>query len=180
MNLMSVDAQRFMDMMPYVQVVWSGPYQIIVSLIFLYVIMGPSIFAGFAIMLVMLPLSAVLASFARKLQARMMTNKDSRIKIVSEVLNGIKVILGVCIWCHCFRILNYFWKFSLGDQALCVGVVLQEADRKHSTEGAAIFEEAGNFECYDFIPVAVCSIYSMFLFVPEYVHWFRDTALRYT
>lgn len=90
-NLMSVDAQRFMDMMPYVQVVWSGPYQIIVSLIFLYLVMGPSIFAGFALMVIMIPLSGVLAGFSRKLQAKMMGNKDSRIKMVNEVLNGIKV-----------------------------------------------------------------------------------------
>ena len=88
---MSVDAQRFMDLMPYVQVVWSGPYQIIMSLIFLYYVVGPSIFAGFFLMIVMMPVSAVLASVSRKFQAKMMGNKDSRIKLVNEVLNGIKV-----------------------------------------------------------------------------------------
>ena len=91
MNLMSVDAQRFMDIMSDVQMMWSGPYQVIVSLIFLYAIMGPSIFAGFLVMVIMVPISAVLANFSKKLQAKQMKNKDSRIKMVNEVLNGIKV-----------------------------------------------------------------------------------------
>ena len=89
-NLMSVDAQRFMDIMSNLQMMWSGPYQVVVSLIFLYVIMGPSIFAGFVVMVVMVPISAVLANFSKKLQAKQMKNKDSRIKMVNEVLNGIK------------------------------------------------------------------------------------------
>ncbi len=97
-NLMSVDAQRFMDLMSNIHIVWSGPYQIIMSLIFLYVIMGPSIFAGFAVMVVMVPISGVLASFSKKLQAKQMKNKDSRIKLVNEVLNGIKVSLQGSKW----------------------------------------------------------------------------------
>ena len=97
MNLMSVDAQRFMDLMPYIQVVWSGPYQIIMSLFFLYLVMGPSIFAGFVIMVILVPVSGVLASFARKLQAKQMKNKDTRIKLVNEVLNGIKVRLATLL-----------------------------------------------------------------------------------
>ena len=64
---MSVDAQRFMDIMSDVQIMWSGPYQVIVSLIFLYAIMGPSIFAGFLVMVIMVPISAVLANFSKKL-----------------------------------------------------------------------------------------------------------------
>ena len=90
-NLMSVDAQRLMDLMSYINMIWSAPLQIILSLVFLYLTMGPSIFAGFAVMLLMIPLNAVLATWARKLQVKQMALKDSRIKLVNEVLNGIKV-----------------------------------------------------------------------------------------
>jgi len=89
---MSVDAQRFMDTMTYVNMTWSAPLQIILSLIFLYLSMGPSIFAGFAVMVVMIPLNAVLAAQVRKLQVKQMKEKDSRIKLVNEVLSGIKVM----------------------------------------------------------------------------------------
>lgn len=94
MNLMSVDAQRFMDTMTYIQMVWSAPLQIVLSLIFLYLTMGPSIFAGFALMIVMIPLNGVLSSWAKKLQVKQMREKDVRIKLVNEVLNGIKVSLS--------------------------------------------------------------------------------------
>lgn len=39
-NLMSVDAQRFMDLMPYLNVLWSAPLQIILALYFLYGTLG--------------------------------------------------------------------------------------------------------------------------------------------
>ena len=90
-NLISVDAQRLMDTMTFINMTWSAPLQIILSLVFLYLTMGPSIFAGFAVMVVMVPLNGVLATQARKLQVKQMKEKDSRIKLVNEVLNGIKV-----------------------------------------------------------------------------------------
>ncbi|XP_064405656.1 multidrug resistance-associated protein 1-like [Halichondria panicea] len=91
-NLMSVDAQRFMDLMTFIHLIWSAPLQILLSLIFLYLSMGPSIFAGVAVMILTIPVNALIASYSKKLQAKQMVFKDSRIKIVNEVLNGIKVI----------------------------------------------------------------------------------------
>ena len=69
-NLMSVDAQRLMDLMTYVNVIWSGPLQIIVSLYFLYQTMGVSILAGLGVMLLLIPINILVSRFARKLQAR--------------------------------------------------------------------------------------------------------------
>ena len=80
-----------MDLMIHLHMVWSAPFQIILSLIFLYLTMGPSIFAGFAAMLLMIPLNVCLASWSKRLQVRQMEHKDSRIKLINEVLNGIKV-----------------------------------------------------------------------------------------
>ena len=90
-NLMSVDAQRLMDLMQYFNMIWSAPLQIVLSLVFLYLTMGPSIFAGFGVMVFMIPVNAFLATWSRKLQVKQMALKDSRIKLVNEVLNGIKV-----------------------------------------------------------------------------------------
>ena len=86
-----------MDTMVYIHMTWSAPLQIILSLIFLYRAMGPPIFAGFGMMLIMIPLNGVLAAQGRKLQIKQMKKKDSRIKLVNEVLNGIKVsVRSVC------------------------------------------------------------------------------------
>ena len=100
-NLMSVDAQRLMDLMPYIHTLWSAPLQIILSLVFLYLTMGPSIFAGFAVMILMIPLNAAIAIVNRKLQAKQMVLKDSRIKLVNELLNGIKVSATTCMYQSC-------------------------------------------------------------------------------
>ncbi|XP_061182250.1 multidrug resistance-associated protein 1-like isoform X1 [Saccostrea echinata] len=91
-NLMSVDAQRFMDLMTYIHTIWSGPFQIIVALYFLYMELGPSIFAGFGVMIVLIPINALIAKKTRDLQVKQMTLKDGRIKMMNEVLNGIKVL----------------------------------------------------------------------------------------
>ena len=55
LNLMSVDAKKFQDITTYLNMVWSAPLQIIVTLIFLYELMGWSIFAGVGTMVLLLP-----------------------------------------------------------------------------------------------------------------------------
>ncbi|CAG2186409.1 ABCC3 [Mytilus edulis] len=91
-NLMAVDAQRFMDLMTYFHTIWSGPFQIALSLYFLWQLLGPSILAGFGVMVLLIPINAVIAKKSRDLQMKQMRLKDSRIKLMNEVLNGIKVL----------------------------------------------------------------------------------------
>lgn len=67
-NLMSVDAQRLMDLMTFLNALWSSPFQIIVSLYFLYNTMGVSILAGVGVMLLMVPTNILVSRIARKLQ----------------------------------------------------------------------------------------------------------------
>ena len=49
-------------------------------------------FAGVAVICISLPITGVMASFARKLQLQQMQDKDKRIKLLNEILSGIKVI----------------------------------------------------------------------------------------
>lgn len=67
-NLMSVDAQRFMDLMTYFHTIWSGPFQICVSLFFLWQILGPSVLAGIGVMVLLIPVNAWIAHKTRQLQ----------------------------------------------------------------------------------------------------------------
>ena len=69
-NLMSIDAQRFMDLMTYLHCIWSSPFQITLAIIFLYIAIGPSVFAGVAVLVLMIPFSAVIASINKKLQVK--------------------------------------------------------------------------------------------------------------
>lgn len=91
-NLMAVDAQRFVDLLPFLNLIWSAPLQIILTLYFLYQELGASVFAGLTVMVLLMPLNAVLATFQRKLQIQQMKLKDERVKVINEILAGMKVI----------------------------------------------------------------------------------------
>uniref|UniRef100_A0A8D2LRY7 Multidrug resistance-associated protein 1 n=1 Tax=Varanus komodoensis TaxID=61221 RepID=A0A8D2LRY7_VARKO len=81
-NLMSVDAQRFMDLATYINMIWSAPLQVVLALYLLWQNLGPSVLAGVAVMLLLVPVNAVAH----------MNSKDNRIKLMNEILNGIKVL----------------------------------------------------------------------------------------
>ncbi|KAG7491793.1 hypothetical protein MATL_G00007720 [Megalops atlanticus] len=101
-NLMSVDAQRFMDLTTFLNMLWSAPLQIILALYFLWQNLGPSVLAGVAVMILLIPLNAVIAMKTRTYQVEQMQYKDARIKLMNEILNGIKV-LKLYAWENSFK-----------------------------------------------------------------------------
>ncbi|XP_037669575.1 multidrug resistance-associated protein 1 isoform X1 [Choloepus didactylus] len=101
-NLMSVDAQRFMDLATYLNMVWSAPLQVILALYLLWLNLGPSVLAGLAVMILMVPVNAVMAMKTKTYQVAHMKSKDNRIKLMNEILNGIKV-LKLYAWELAFR-----------------------------------------------------------------------------
>uniref|UniRef100_A0A672Q2P9 ABC-type glutathione-S-conjugate transporter n=1 Tax=Sinocyclocheilus grahami TaxID=75366 RepID=A0A672Q2P9_SINGR len=91
-NLMSVDAQRFMDLTTFLNMLWSAPLQIVLALFFLWQNLGPSVLAGVAVMVLLIPFNAFIAMKTRSYQVEQMKYKDERIKLMNEILNGIKVL----------------------------------------------------------------------------------------
>ncbi|XP_066478250.1 ATP-binding cassette sub-family C member 2 [Tiliqua scincoides] len=91
-NLMSADAQRFMDFANFMHQLWSSPLQIALSILFLWQELGPSVLAGIGVMVLLIPINAVLVAKARAIQIKNMKNKDERMKIMNEILNGIKIL----------------------------------------------------------------------------------------
>ncbi|XP_055295954.1 multidrug resistance-associated protein 1 isoform X1 [Sitodiplosis mosellana] len=91
-NLMAVDAQRFMDLTTYINMLWSAPLQIGLAVYFLWDLLGPSVLAGLAVMIILIPVNGVIANKIKSLQIRQMKNKDERVKLMNEILSGIKVL----------------------------------------------------------------------------------------
>lgn len=91
-NLMSIDAQKLMDVTSFLHLLWSNLLQIILSIFFLWGELGPSVFAGVGIMMLLIPVNGFLVTKSRKIQVNNMENKDKRLKIMNEVLNGIKIL----------------------------------------------------------------------------------------
>lgn len=102
----SIDAQRFMELTAYVNFVWSAPLQIILALYFLWGILGPSVLAGLGLMIILIPINGVIANKMKTLQTRQMKNKDERVKLMNEILAGIKVLK------------LYAWEPSFEDQVI--------------------------------------------------------------
>ena len=91
-NLMAVDADRFTNFLRYGETIWSGPIRIVFSVYFIYLDLGVSVFAGVAVMILLIPASTFISRYMQKIQAGQMKKKDERIKLINEILSGIKVI----------------------------------------------------------------------------------------
>ena len=91
-NYMAVDTQRLQDLTQYGQMLWSAPFQIVLCMISLYQLVGISMLAGVAVMILMIPVNTLIAKLMKTLQKEQMKNKDSRTKLITEILNNMKSI----------------------------------------------------------------------------------------
>ncbi|KAF7897008.1 hypothetical protein EAF00_005236 [Botryotinia globosa] len=91
-NYMAVDTQRLQDLTQYGQQLWSAPYQIILCMVSLYQLVGLSMLAGVAAMVLMIPINGLIARLMKKLQQEQMKNKDSRTRLIAEIINNMKSI----------------------------------------------------------------------------------------
>eukprot|EP00106_Octopus_bimaculoides_P021554 XP_014788996.1 PREDICTED: multidrug resistance-associated protein 1-like [Octopus bimaculoides] len=91
-NFMAVDSMTLNNATPYLWIIWSAPLQIVIALILLYNTLNSSIFAGVIIIILTIPINAIVGAKLTKLRNQQMIIKDKRIKLVNEILNGIKVL----------------------------------------------------------------------------------------
>ncbi|KAJ1337700.1 ATP-binding cassette subfamily C (CFTR/MRP) member 1 [Microdochium nivale] len=91
-NYMAVDAQRLQDLAQFLQQVWSAPFQIAICMVSLYNLVGWSMLAGVGVMLIMIPINGFIARFMKRLQKQQMKNKDSRSRLIAEIVNNMKSI----------------------------------------------------------------------------------------
>lgn len=91
-NYMAVDAQRLQDLTQFAQQVWSAPFQIAICMFSLYQLVGWSMLAGVGVMIIMIPINGFIARFMKRLQKQQMKNKDSRSRLIAEIINNMKSI----------------------------------------------------------------------------------------
>ena len=91
-NLMAVDAQRVGDIVWYLHLAWSSFITIGISVYFMYKELGYAAFVGVSILIITIPLNAKIASVSKKFQLDVMKEKDKRMKMMNEILQGIKVL----------------------------------------------------------------------------------------
>lgn len=91
-NLMAVDQQRISMLAQFAIQAVSAPFQVTLCMVSLYQLVGPSMFAGVVMMILMIPVNTLIAQLIKKLQVTQMENKDERTRLMTEILNNIKSI----------------------------------------------------------------------------------------
>ncbi|NWW10452.1 MRP1 protein, partial [Oreocharis arfaki] len=101
-NLMSADAQQLLELAFNMNMLWSAPFQIIMAVVSLWKELGPSVLAGVALLLLVIPINALIAAKVRRLKKSQMKYSDQQVKLLSEILHGIK-ILKLYAWEPAYR-----------------------------------------------------------------------------
>ncbi|XP_070188571.1 multidrug resistance-associated protein 1-like [Littorina saxatilis] len=91
-NLMSVDARNLEMYATYSFWLWMSPIWIIVALYLLYTTVGVSMFAGLGFMALLFAANTYLMNKMRIYQKTIMKIRDKRVKVINEILNGIKIL----------------------------------------------------------------------------------------
>ncbi|XP_060602685.1 multidrug resistance-associated protein 1-like [Ruditapes philippinarum] len=91
-NLMSVDCQRVQDAFTFSHHIVSLPFVTIVAMVQLWTFMGVAMFGGLAVVLLAIIINGILGRLQQRLQIQILRNKSKRVKILNEVINGIKVL----------------------------------------------------------------------------------------
>ncbi|XP_048349014.1 multidrug resistance-associated protein 1-like isoform X2 [Sphaerodactylus townsendi] len=91
-NLMSTDVQQLMDLTINLNLLWSAPFQILLTIIFLWQELGPSVLAGIGMLLLVVPINVYVAARVKQLRKSQSKNTDQRVKLLNEILHGIKIL----------------------------------------------------------------------------------------
>ncbi|CAI2178694.1 732_t:CDS:10 [Funneliformis geosporum] len=91
-NLMAVDTSRIGQFSMWWTIFFDTPIQIIISLYFLYHLLGIASIIAFTAMIMILPLNHLNSNYLSKVQTKLMKARDHRVSLMNEVLQGIRMI----------------------------------------------------------------------------------------
>jgi ATP-binding cassette subfamily C (CFTR/MRP) protein 10 len=91
-NFMSTDSDRIVNFFQSFHAFWSLPVQIIIVLCLLYQQIGLTFLTGLTFAIILIPINKIIASKIAKLSQDMMLYKDERVKLISEIIYGIRTI----------------------------------------------------------------------------------------
>ncbi|NWY02623.1 MRP7 protein, partial [Nothoprocta ornata] len=91
-NFVSTDTDRLVNFCLSFHEVWSLPFQFAITLYLLYQQVGVAFLGGLALALLLVPINKVIANRIMKSNKEMLKHKDTRVKLMTEFLCGIRVV----------------------------------------------------------------------------------------
>ncbi|KAH6564572.1 hypothetical protein BASA50_004382 [Batrachochytrium salamandrivorans] len=91
-TLMSVDTQRLREIVAYIPWLFITPLEIVACVLALFYILGWSAISGVAIMIISIPVVGMISKVQYKAGDVYMEKMDSRVGVVNELLQGIRII----------------------------------------------------------------------------------------
>ena len=92
-NLQSNDASKIWATAQFLHMLWSGPMQILMTIIALGFVLTPlPAFVGFVATIMFIPINIIVGKKMFRARMLLIRKTDSRVKLTSEVLQGIKAI----------------------------------------------------------------------------------------
>ncbi|XP_037671061.1 multidrug resistance-associated protein 6 isoform X3 [Choloepus didactylus] len=91
-NLVSVDVQRLVESVLFLNGLWLPLVWIIICFVFLWQLLGPSALTAIAVFLSLLPLNFFITKKRNHHQEEQMRQKDSRARLTSSILKNAKII----------------------------------------------------------------------------------------
>nr|APD26520.1 ATP-binding cassette transporter subfamily C member 1 X4 protein [Brachionus koreanus] len=101
-NILAVNAQSFVEYPHHLNMIWSSLFTISIAVILLWNQLGIAALAGVLTMVILIPINSVFMSQSKKFLLKKYKHQDSRVKIINELLNGIKIIKFYA-WELCFK-----------------------------------------------------------------------------
>ena len=91
-NLMANDTQFLVQLAPAINMVFLAPIQIVASLVWLGLLVGPSFLAGLGALILMVPIQGKVAKSLFALRRKQLKFTDERVKLTNEALQGVRVV----------------------------------------------------------------------------------------
>ncbi|XP_013866191.1 ATP-binding cassette sub-family C member 4 [Austrofundulus limnaeus] len=91
-NLLSNDVNRFDEVTIFLHFLWVGPLQAAAVVGLLWEEIGPSCLAGMGVLLILMPTQTMFGRLFSKFRSKTAILTDSRIRIMNEVVSGIRII----------------------------------------------------------------------------------------
>ena len=107
-NYMQLDTNRMEQVAGSIHTLWDGLFQVIGYTSLLLYYLGPSVFAGIAAMLVIIPFNAFFLKRLSDLRAANLKMTDQRVKLTNEMFQGIRAIK------------SYAWEKAFADQLISI------------------------------------------------------------